>query len=275
MVSFSRKLFAMLLTLLSISSLEGFCNRKRALDYPKPNFKFLHPKGLTVWYPTLPEVKKIEIKIYVNRLNGPYDISLSTSTISDKKFIATDDNAFIRIRDHLKSDIIFYYGGNNCSVIGHSFTVKDSSPIYTKAAKETKPDKLEGEVKLLEAIINDLHSNCSNATTVSNHLFLNFRPASANLDPQQLKMYTLKELQRKLPKMDWKTVLVRAFYYNDGVGFEVNTVLNKLKALQMFKALARYTVTDLDQQSGIEDDDDDESSPIIFHGKAAAGKPNP
>ena len=124
MVSFSRKLFAMLLTLLSISSLEGFCNRKRALDYPKPNFKFLHPKGLTVWYPTLPEVKKIEIKIYVNRLNGPYDISLSTSTISDKKFIATDDNAFIRIRDHLKSDIIFYYGGNNCSVIGHSFTVK-------------------------------------------------------------------------------------------------------------------------------------------------------
>ncbi|XP_019559191.2 uncharacterized protein LOC109427986 isoform X1 [Aedes albopictus] len=285
MVSFSRKLFTILLTLLyTIKSIENVCSRGYAFYYPKPNFNYFNPNGLTVWYWKLPEVKRFEIKIYINRqygiINTPYDIYLSTSTISYGKFVANDDKAFIRIGDHLQYDIMLHYGENNCLVISNcyivienpTFRVNSVSSNCTNAVKETEPDKLNEDVKLLEGIINDLHSNCSNATTVSNYLFLNFRPASANLDSQQLKIYTLKELQKKLPKMDWKTVLVRAFYYNDGVGFEVKSLLDKLKALQMFKDLARYTVTDLDQQSGIEDDND-ESSPIIFHGNAAVGKP--
>lgn len=204
----------------------------------------------------------------------PYDISLSTSNTSYGTFSVNDANAFIRMGDRLEYVIYLDYGGYFCNHICDIYDVKvnpyfrsnTASSISTNAVKQTNVPKLEDEIKLLEDIIQDLNNNCSNATTPSNILFLNFRPATGILDQQQLNNYTLKVLQRKLPKINWDAVFVRAFYYNDGVGFEVKTLLDKLKILQMFKILSQHTVTDLDLLSSIEDyDGGDENSPIVFH----------
>lgn len=133
--------------------------------------------------------------------------------------------------------------------------------------KEGKVNQLKEEINQLEGIVDDLIKCSGNGSEVSNNLFLNFRPASVILDSKQLLDHTLDVLQKEMPKVNWKFMLTRAFYYNNGVGFEVKTMLDKLKILQMFKTSVKLTITDLDKidKVGYFDDDYDEDSPFMLH----------
>lgn len=124
---------------------------------------------------------------------------------------------------------------------------------------------LEDDITLLENIVYDAFQHCNNVTQTSKNLYLNFRPVETRLNSKALFDYTLDVLKEMLPKINWDTVLVNAFYYEDGVGFEVKTLIDKLKALQMSKSLSQHTVTDLDDLDQFMEDDSSESNDISLH----------
>lgn len=118
-----------------------------------------------------------------------------------------------------------------------SRSTKDQSSIAGLAA----------EVNLLENIIYDVFQHCNNVTQTSKNLFLHSRPAKPLLDSKALYNHTLQVLKKTLPSIDWDKKLMHAFYYENGVGFEVKTLIEKLKVLQMSKNSIRPSViSDLD-----------------------------
>lgn len=104
---------------------------------------------------------------------------------------------------------------------------------------------LQEDIDLLEEIAKDVFEHCNNVTEISKNLYLDSRPAP-NLDPKKLYEFTLNELQTMLPKINWNKVLVHTFYYNDGVGFEVMTHIDKLKVLKLSRNFNRTAISDFD-----------------------------
>ncbi|XP_062552072.1 uncharacterized protein LOC134217350 [Armigeres subalbatus] len=241
--------------------------------FPNPKFEIFHPKGVTISYPVLWGMVGFDIRIYLNKQFPsdvtPYDICLNTTVPVNGIFIINDENAFIRTGDNLKVEMLLLM--NDGCVYGFRkefymndnliYRINQTTPVSPNQNNQTRITQLEEEIKLLEGIIHDMAMNSSR----SNNLYLNFRPEPAFLDPQKLHDYTLEMLQEKLPKINWTTALRSVFYYNDGIGFEMKTPLDKLKVLQMSKNLVHYTITDLDTLVEATDDDSDENSPITFH----------
>lgn len=268
-----------LLVLLSIASLEAHRLHCYFPSFflPAPRFDIFHPKGVAISYPRLWGMDRFEIKVYLNKGcafgDPPCDICLNTTTTTPYgQFVTGDDNVLIQIGDILNYSVKLHMSDGCVHGKKDQFYVM-KNPIFrlpTTCANDngqSKVAKLEEEVVLLENIIQDvLQNHSNNSSEITKNLYLNFRPASVVLEPPQLYDNTLKVLQKKLPNVDWKTVLVGAFYYNDGVGFEVKTLLDKLKVLQMSKHFVQETVTDLDRLGDIEDEADNNHSEVIFHG---------
>lgn len=269
---------AILLLVLSATTLEA--RRKNRKRDQNVHIEIYYPKGLMVWYPKQRGMVSFGIEIFLNqKYDGSEelkcDVCMNTTEVSYGKFIIRNDNAIVRAGDHLM------YRAIKQKINGSAYVAK-SSEFYVAESRilpqleECSPSvpttrlsndqsniaMLEDEVTLLENIVYDAFQHCNNVTQTSKNLFLNFRPVDTRLDSKALFTNTLAELKKMLPKIDWDTVLVNAFYYEDGVGFEVKTLIDKLKALQMAKNLSQHTVTDLDD---LDQFVDDESNEIMYN----------
>lgn len=113
---------------------------------------------------------------------------------------------------------------------------------------EVGPSKIaiyEEDINLLESIIYDVIQHCDNMTEISKNLCLHYE-SPPDLNSKQLYEYTRNELQILFPNISWSTVLVNAFYRNDGIGFEVMTLIDKLRILKLSKNLDPDTISDMD-----------------------------
>lgn len=102
---------------------------------------------------------------------------------------------------------------------------------------------LEEDISILEKIVHDVIEHCNNVMEISKNLYLDSRPAP-NLDPKKLYEFTLNELKTMLPEISWNTVLIDTFYFNDGVGFEVKTYLDKLKVLKLSTSFNQSAISE-------------------------------
>lgn len=271
--------FAILLLVLAAPTLEA--RRKSRRRDQNVHIEIYYPKGIMVWYPKQQGIVGFGIEIFLNQKyesseEHECDICLNTTDVSYGKFIIHNDNAIVRAGDHLmyraikqKKNRSAYVAKSNEFYVAASRILPQldgcSSPISTTRSSndDSKIATHADEITLLENIVYNTFQHCNNITQTSKNLFLNFRPLDSRLDSKALFDYTLDALKDMLPKIDWDTVLVNAFYYENGVGFEVKSLLDKLKALQMSNTLTRSTVTDLDD---VDQFADDESTEISLNG---------
>lgn len=216
--------------------------------------------GLTVWYPKSPELVEVGVEVFLNSSresnNLHCDICLNTTTSDYGKFVMQDDNAVIRAGDNLQYWFSFRYSNGRTSIKNDSFYVAESkiflqhlrcpsTSIPTTGVQLPRAAALQEDIDLLEEIAKDVFEHCNNVTEISKNLYLDSRPAP-NLDPKKLYEFTLNELQTMLPKINWNKVLVHTFYYNDGVGFEVMTHIDKQKVLKLSRNFNRTAISDFD-----------------------------
>lgn len=231
------------------------------------NIEIYHPKGLMVWYPKMPEVVMVGIEIYLNsRSMATCDICLNTTDTTYGKFILRDDDAIIRDGDYLEYKVIkqkvngeayiaktdnFFVAASRiipqkveCSA--SSETIKSNSTVVT----------LQKKIEVLQDVVYDMFQHCNNITRASKNLYLNLRPMETRLDTKGLFNYTLSMLKEIIPSIDWDNVLIHAYYYDDGVAFEVKTFVDKLIVLQMSKNFTQFTISDLDDMDWSDTDND-------------------
>ncbi|XP_058451916.1 uncharacterized protein LOC131430739 [Malaya genurostris] len=258
-----------LLLALCVVSLEAGRHRKqkskRHLDV---HIEIYHPKGLIIWHPQQAGMVGFGIEIFLNKqlmlLEEPVtcDICQNTTEAAYGKFIIENDDAIIRGGDHLRYNAIAL-GDNGAAYImkRNEFYVSESRILKrqkqecspkTQAASDLQqyPSTMEEEIEILRNVVNDIFQHCNNVTRSSKNLFLNFRPADTRLDSKGLYNYTLNVLKEMLPKVNWDTELIHAFYYDDGIAFEVKTLIDKLKVLQLSKDFVQFTISDLDDLEG-------------------------
>lgn len=258
-------LVGLLLAGLCLASVEG--SRRKSSRKNKRDTGVhieIYTKGLMVWYPKRSEMVGFGIEIFLNQRHliddeAVCDICLNTTELTYGKFILRSDDAIVRGGDHLMYNAYKQKVNGSAYIMrSNEFYVAESRILPQQAQCPSGPRPasgssaeriatLEDEVNALETIVYDVFQHCNNITQISKNLYLNFRPAEATrLDSKQLFEYTRTVLQEMLPKVDWDTVLINAFYYEDGVAFEVKTLIDKLKVLQMAKNFTQFTVNDLD-----------------------------
>lgn len=267
---------AILLLVLCSTTLEARRrNRKRDQNV---HIEIQYPKGLLVWYPKQRGIIGFGIEIYLNQKyedseERKCDICLNTTDVSYGKFMIHSDNAIVRAGDHLMYRAIKQkINGSAYVAKSNEFYVAESrilprlkgcsSTVSTAKSNNDQSNisMVEDEINLLESIVYDVFQHCNNITQTSNFLHLNFRPLERQLDSKALFDYTLNVLKEMLPKIDWDTVLVNAFYYENGVGFEVQSWIDKLKTLQMSKSLDQRTISDYDDLDHFVDYDSTENN---------------
>lgn len=238
-------------------------NHKKSKRDTGVHIEIYYPKGLMVWYPQRSGMTGFGIEIFLNQRHliddeAACDICLNTTEVTYGKYVLRSDDAIVRGGDHLMYNAIKQkVNGSSYIMRSNEFYVAESRilpqqaqcPSRTPAASGSSSERiaqLEEEVNTLETIVYDIFQHCNNITQISKNLFLNFRPAESRLESKQLFDYTLNVLKEMLPKVDWDTVLINAYYYEDGVAFEVKTLIDKLKVLQMAKNFTQFTVNDLD-----------------------------
>lgn len=234
------------------------------------HIEIYHPKGLMVWYPQRRGMISFGIEIFLNQKHqiddeAVCDICLNTTEVTYGKFILRSDDAIIRGGDHLMYNAIKQkVNGTAYTMRSNEFYVADSRIISQKTSSRPTPSgdqqntvaSLEEEINVLENVVYNVFQHCNNVTRTSKNLYLNFRPAETRLDSKALYAYTLNVLQEMLPKINWETVLINTFYYEDGVAFEVKTLIDKLKVLQMSRNFTQFTVSDLDDLEGTPEDNE-------------------
>lgn len=259
-------LVSLLLVGLCLSSVEGGrrkLHRKSKRD-TGVHIEIYYPKGLMVWYPQRKGMVGFGIEIFLNQRHliddeAVCDICLNTTELTYGKYVLRSDDAIVRGGDHLMYNAIKQKVNGSAYIMrSNEFYVAESRilPQQAQCPSRSRPEvgssaeriaSLEDEVNALETIVYDVFQHCNNITQISKNLYLNFRPAQTiRLDSKQLFDYTRNVLKEMLPKVDWDTVLINAFYYEDGVAFEVKTLIDKLKVLQMAKNFTQFTVNDFD-----------------------------
>ncbi|XP_058814221.1 uncharacterized protein LOC131678241 [Topomyia yanbarensis] len=264
-----------LLLALCVGSLEAGRHRKwKSKRSSDVHIEIYHPKGLIVWYPQKPGVVKFGIEIFLNKqlmmAEEPVncDICQNTTEVSYGKFIIENDDAIIRGGDHLMYNAIKQKANGSAYITRSNEFYVSESRIISRQKKEcslkgrsslekSKQSLLEEEIYVLQGVVHDIFLHCNNVTRSSKNLYLNFRPADTRLDSKGLYNYTLNVLKEMLPQVDWETVLIHTFYYDDGIAFEVKTLIDKLKVLQMSKNFNQFTVSDMDDLDGSSNPDNE------------------
>ncbi|XP_049283673.1 uncharacterized protein LOC125763969 [Anopheles funestus] len=248
---------------------------KRYAKRPKGvNIEIYHPKGVMIWYPYRAGMEMFGIEIFINQAIQPVgdsseeettppacDICLNTTEVSYGKFILRSEDAIIRSRDHVFYNAIVKKTSGEAYVSrSNDFYVSESRILLgditgdasacsheTAVAKlSTSDQQMVSEIKLLEEILLDVSEQCNAGEANRTKQLLLGMETPTRYDAKQLYEFVTEELKQKMPAIDWKRTLVEAFYANDGIGFEVATIIDKLKVLKLAKHLPASLITDLD-----------------------------
>ncbi|XP_055547720.1 uncharacterized protein LOC129731618 [Wyeomyia smithii] len=220
------------------------------------HIEIYRPKGVMIWYPKHPRVVMFGIQIFLNSPSTELSIGLNTTNVSYGKFILRDDNAIIRARDRLhytammrKIDGSYFNETDEFYVARGRITSRQAECSRGNQAITPNSDvtKLQQKITVLQNVVSDVFQHCNNNTQSGNRLYLNIRLMETGLDPEGLHNYTLNELKKFIPSLDWDTVLIHTEYYGDGIAFEVKTFVDKLLVLQMSKGSGQFTISELDE----------------------------
>lgn len=222
------------------------------------HIEIYYPKGVMIWYPQRPGMKGFGIEVYLNQKDkiddeAVCDICLNTTELTYGKYILKNDDVIIRGGDHLLYEAIKIKTNGSAYVMkSDEFYVAESrirllkSDCSGSSNKKSTVASLQEENDLLQNVISDLFQHCNNVTQASRNLFLNYSPISTEFSSQELQDMAKIVLQSLLPAIDWEDTLIRTFYFEQGVGLEVKTLVDKLKILQLSKRFTEFHIGDLD-----------------------------
>ncbi|XP_058819524.1 uncharacterized protein LOC131682212 [Topomyia yanbarensis] len=210
----------------------------------KVDFEVLDPKGLRLWTVHKPETKMFGVELFINP-TGKSDqttcnLCKNTTEVMHGKFFIQDDNVIVKKGDVLEFVVITDNGKTvqrhkRRKLVVNDYIIKPEgrcacpAPVQHSAVREADP---AGEIELLERIISNLSNRCAEGV-VSNYLFLQVgTPAGPSDLVQRVKTYFTSNTLLK----PYAEAVISAEEYADGIGFQMKSVIDKLKVLQLGNA---------------------------------------
>ncbi|XP_055638806.1 uncharacterized protein LOC129776898 [Toxorhynchites rutilus septentrionalis] len=206
------------------------------------DFEVLDPQGIKLWTPHKPELKMFGIELYVNpvgRKNGPVVCNLCKNTTDSMhgKFFIQSDELIVKRGDILEYVVITDNGKTvqrhkPKRMVVNEYIIK---PQGRCACPTTTPQFVthgsdsDVEIDLLERVISHLSNRCSEGT-VSNYLFLQvLTPAESKVPLDHVRGYLTANPALK-PYVD---AVTSAEDYADGISFQMKSIVDKLKILEL------------------------------------------
>uniref|UniRef100_A0A8D8D383 (northern house mosquito) hypothetical protein n=1 Tax=Culex pipiens TaxID=7175 RepID=A0A8D8D383_CULPI len=210
-------------------------------------FEVLHPKGLRVWTARKPETKGFGVELYINPTGTERsaagvvcNVCRNTTEVTHGKFFIQDDNVIVK-----KGDVLEYVAitDNGKTVQRHKprkivvseYIIKPQgrcactgTPAQTSSTVHD-PANPTAEIELLERIITNLSNRCAEGI-VSNYLFLQVETPSGPSDLlERVKAYFAGNPALK----PYAAAVTTAEDYADGIAFQVKSIVDKLKILEL------------------------------------------
>lgn len=211
----------------------------------KVNFEVLDPQGLRLWTVHKPETKMFGIELYVNPTGGNdarvvCSLCKNTTDVVHGKFFIQDDNVIVKKGDVLEYIAITDNGKNvqrhkTRKIVVNDYIIKPQgrcacpAPVQASAVRDSDPSS---EIQLLERIISNMSNRCAEGV-VSNYLFLQVDSSagSSNLMERVKAYFSASPALR--PYVD---TIILAEDYIDGISFQVKSIIDKLKILELSHA---------------------------------------
>ncbi|XP_055542440.1 uncharacterized protein LOC129728083 [Wyeomyia smithii] len=201
----------------------------------KVNIQVLEPRGIQFWIKRKPNILGFGVELIINptyESGAGCDLCRNVSSPIDGKYFVQDDNVLVRI-----GDTIQYRG---LEVESHEAkwsewrTVFVDKSLFTQAREhcsgECNRQKGYAKVRFLEGYIEKMLANCE-IEELSENLFFPLDHANHLVsDPVKFvktRLYTVESLRPLVDNV--KNVYVA----QDGVGFSMETILEKLKVLEV------------------------------------------
>ncbi|XP_055542438.1 uncharacterized protein LOC129728081 isoform X2 [Wyeomyia smithii] len=204
------------------------------------DFEVMEPQGLMLWTARKPNTKLFGIELYINPTgkNDQCYLCKNITEVTHGKFLISDDNVVVKRGDVLEYVVITDNGKTAKRHKREKLVVKDymiksqSRCAYgfpstrLSSVHNTESNK---EIELLERIITSLSVRCAEGA-VSNYLLLQVSTAAG---PSNL----LERVQEYLPAnttlQPYASTVITAGEYADGIAFQVQTIVDKLKILEL------------------------------------------
>lgn len=252
---------ALAITLYSAGTHAGFLDWFRSKDNKghsvcKVDFEVLDPQGLRLWTAHKPEMKMFGVEVYINpsgRSNEPSVCSLCKNTTSAMhgKYFLQDDNVIVKKGDVLEYIAITDNGKTTQKhkprkIVVNDYIIKPKgrcacpAPVVPSTVHESNPT---AEIELLERVITSLSNRCAEGL-VSNYLFLQVDNA---VGPDNLLERVKTYFEANPTLKPYVGSITSAEDYSDGIAFQVKSIVDKLKILEL-----TYTgndILDYDQTS--------------------------
>ncbi|XP_055544219.1 uncharacterized protein LOC129729575 [Wyeomyia smithii] len=206
----------------------------------KVDFEVMEPQGLKLWTVHKPDTKMFGIELYINPTGTkePCNLCKNITEVTDGKFFIRDDNVLVK-----KGDVLEYVAitDNGKTVQRHKrkkLVVSDhiikrqgrcacgSPPVPLSSVRDTEPS---AEIELLERIITSLSNRCAEGI-VSNYLFLQVSNAAG---PSNLLERVQAYLSANTSLQPYVSTVIAAEEYADGIAFQLKTIVDKLKILEL------------------------------------------
>ncbi|XP_062552196.1 uncharacterized protein LOC134217446 [Armigeres subalbatus] len=208
----------------------------------KVDFEVLDPQGLRLWTAHKPELKMFGIEVYINptgRSNEPAICSLcrNTTKATHGKYFLQDDNVIVKKGDVLEYIAITDNGMTTQrhkprKIVVNEYIIKPMgrcacpAPVVTSTIHESNPS---AEIELLERVITSLSNRCAQGL-VSNYLFLQVDNADG---PVNLLERVKKYFETNPALKPYIGAITSAEDYSDGIAFQVKSIVDKLKILEL------------------------------------------
>lgn len=222
----------------------------------KVDFEVLDPKGLRLWTAHKPEMKLFGVEVYINptgRSNEPVVCSLckNTTQATHGKYFLQDDNVIVKKGDVLEYIAITDNGKTTQrhkprKIVVNDYIIKPMGRCACPAIVEhsnVHESNPSAEIDLLERVITSLSNRCAEGL-VSNYLFLQVDNAAG---PDNLLERVKKYFEADPTLKPYVASITSAEDYSDGIAFQVKSIVDKLKILELSQT--GNDIIDYDQTS--------------------------
>uniref|UniRef100_A0A182MP66 CBM39 domain-containing protein n=1 Tax=Anopheles culicifacies TaxID=139723 RepID=A0A182MP66_9DIPT len=211
------------------------------------------PSGIMIWTRNNPLIENFELELYVGRNNHSHpelhwerELFANTSTVVDGKFLIQDDNVVVEIGDTIRYRLtvlhqnLLYSASRRIVVTDQLFYRPKNNDCFSQCL-DGEQDQVHEEVAQLKDIIEKKIMQCT-GSQISKYLFFPLENAVNLVSNPDLyvksRLWHVDELKPLVNNV------VITYLAPHGVGFEMYTLIDKFKVLELGEG--RLDVVDFD-----------------------------
>ncbi|XP_062552195.1 uncharacterized protein LOC134217445 [Armigeres subalbatus] len=205
---------------------------------PKLNIQILEPRGIQIWSRYKSKYLSFGVELYVNPTNSdgesPLDCDLcrNVSQPIDGKFFIQDDHLQVKLGDTIKYRVV-KVKAQEVKLSPWKYVFVDQKLFFdsqTYCAPQCQRSEEAGKIRYLERFLENMLSNHDELAHISEQLFFPMDQANVFVDNAErfvkARLYTVDQLRPLVDRVKY------CYLASDGVGFQMHTVLEKLKVLE-------------------------------------------